>query len=583
MKKVEPRARKAKPPATLEAGRGRSASSTESAVELAAANQALQEANELLRAAVRRLEERHRAHEVFLEVSRDMLLARSEADAVELVGQAVRRLLPGRRFCLRVIDPRTQALTSTFWDGAQLPHEPEILRFKEAAFVKMGLPEELRRSPLVEIRPEYVPVFEGTRDGLAMPLVAAGRLHGLLNLEYPPGLVPRRVEDGLLLRPLVNQASLVLRKLGLLQETLYLKEYLEKLVENANALIVVLDPSHDVRVFNRELVRLTGFCKEEVVGRAFLELLPPEERHRFVRVLINSLRGEPTSSFETRIRGKDGTELKVAMNAAPLLTPTGDVEGIIVVGQDLTKIKDLEQQVIHAEKLATLGQLAAGVVHEVNTPLTSITVYADYLHKKLVAEGRDAGDVEKLRRILDGAERIRHFTRDLTVYARPAGSDLVLLSVNDVVRQSASFCEHVVDAACAKVSLALDPAVPRVYGIAGQLQQVFINLLTNACDAVAEVGGGHIEITSARVGDEVVVSVRDHGAGLRAGDVARIFEPFFTTKPPGKGTGLGLSIVRKIVDSHGGRVAVERGDDEGAIFRVELPAERRPPFLEPGA
>jgi PAS domain S-box-containing protein len=543
--------------------------------DLTAANQALQAESERLRQVIRKLEEVNRAQQVFLEVSREMLLASDESEVIDLLARAVRRLLPGRRFCVRFVDPKLHLLTSHRWEGPEEPRDIEILRFKRSAFVKMGLPDALMRSPRVRILDHYEPVFPGTREGLAMPLVAGGQLFGLINLEYPEGSLARREEDGLLLRPFANQTCLVLRNLKLLQETLLLKEYLEKLVEGANALIVVLDRSRRILVFNHELEKLSGHRKEEVVGSNFLDLLPTEERTRFLRVLINSMRGVPTSNFETRIRSRQGADIKVAINTASVLSPEGEVEGVIAVGQDLTKVKDLEQQVIHAEKLATLGQLAAGVVHELNNPLTSISVYAEYLHKKLGSEGREPGDLDRLRKIIEGADRIRQFTRDLTTYARPSGTELVLLQLNDVVRQSISFCEHILEAAKARITLTLEPHLPRIYGIPGQLQQVFINLLTNASDAVSEAGGGRIDVWSEPAQDLVMVWVRDQGIGIRPEDMPRIFDPFFTTKPPGKGTGLGLSIVKEIVESHGGRVVAESPPGGGTLFRVELPSGRR--------
>jgi PAS domain S-box-containing protein len=542
--------------------------------ELEATREALRTAQARMALVTRRLEETSRAHEVFVEVSRDMLLAKSEEEVVDLVGRAVRRLLPGRRYCLRIVSHKSLAVTSSVWDGASVPRDLAVLRFKRSAFRRMGLPEWVAQSPAVEVADAYAPVFEGTRDGFAMPLVAAGELFGLLNIEYLPDSTARREEDGLMLRPLVNQTSVVLRKIALLSESMLLQAYLEQLIENANAPIVVFDTERKVRVCNQELARLTGYPKDEVVGRSLTDLLPREERQRFMRVLINSLRGEPTSAFETRVITKLGRELRLAINAAPVFTDAGDVDSVIVVGQDLTKLRDLERQILHAEKLATIGQLAAGVVHEVNTPLTSISVWAEYLFKKLTSAGHDGADLEKLRRIIEGAERIRHFTSDLTVYARPAPAEPTLLGLNDIVRHSVSFCEHLLEAAGVKVFLSLDPSLPKVFGVYGQLQQVFINLITNACDAVSEAGG-RIEVTSCGARDRVAVIVSDDGVGLREGDSERVFEPFFTTKPPGKGTGLGLSIVRDIVDSHGGDVTVESRPGQGAKFRLEFPVGRR--------
>lgn len=545
------------------------------AAELETARESLRAAGERIRHLARRLDDSTRAHQVFIEVSRDMLAARSEEEVVSLMGEALRRLLPGRRFALRVVDASSFEVTHQVWSGPTPPRSAGTLRFKRSAFRRMGLPDEVARHPRVILGDEYQPVFEDGAEGLAMPLVATGALHGLLNIEYAPGEPNRRQEDGLLVRPLVNQVSMILRKLSLLAEGLVLKEYLEKIVDNANVVIVMLDREQRVRVINREFLRLTGLPRVDVVGRPFTELLPVEERHRFLRVVINSLRGEPTPRFETHLRARGGKESRVELNAAPILTRMGDVESVVVVGRDLTQVRALERQVIHAEKLATLGQLAAGVVHELNTPLTSISVWADYLVKKLTAQGLPEADLEKLRRIQDGAERIGSFTRDLTVYARPAASELVALNVNDVLRQSISFCEHVLSSRKAIVRASLDPELPRVFGIAGQLQQVFINLLTNASDATAETGGGHVDVSTSVVGERVHIDVRDEGPGIAPDVREQVFEPFFTTKPPGRGTGLGLSIVRDIVESHGGEICVMDVAERGAWLRVSLPTARR--------
>jgi len=248
----------------------------------------------------------------------------------------------------------------------------------------------------------------------------------------------------------------------------------------------------------------------------------------------------------------------------------GPIEAVVAIGQDMTQVEALQEQIVRAERLATLGELAAGVVHELNNPLTSITVYAEYLVRKLEAQGAEPPDLEKLRRIGASAQRILRFSRDLVQYARPSGRDLEPIDLATVVRQSVSICEHLVERGGVTLGIEVDPELPVVRAVGGQLEQVLINLITNAVHAVEN--GGRVVVRAQTDGPTtVLLEVADSGPGISDDDREKIFEPFFTTKPDGKGTGLGLPIVRNIVDHHRGEIFVARSDLGGAAFRVVLP------------
>ncbi|MFI5309079.1 MAG: sensor histidine kinase, partial [Polyangiales bacterium] len=217
-----------------------------------------------------------------------------------------------------------------------------------------------------------------------------------------------------------------------------------------------------------------------------------------------------------------------------------------------------------------LGQLAAGVVHELNNPLTSISVYADYLLKKAPAQGTSDPDMEKLRRIVQSADRILKFTRDLVTYARPSTERPVPLNVHDVMDQALSFCEHLIEETGATVEKKYDSTLPPVYGVKGQLVQVFVNLITNACHAMP-LGAGRLTLATGPGGDgRLSACVVDNGKGITEDNLQRIFEPFFTTKGEGKGTGLGLSIVKNIVEQHRGTIGVQSEIGCGTTFEVVL-------------
>jgi C4-dicarboxylate-specific signal transduction histidine kinase len=244
-----------------------------------------------------------------------------------------------------------------------------------------------------------------------------------------------------------------------------------------------------------------------------------------------------------------------------------------------TELRDLQARIIQTEKLASVGQIAAKVVHELNNPLTAIVSYADFLTKKLESCGHDAADVERLRRIGESAQRILRFSRELTAYARPADEAAEPISVREIVDRSIVFCEHVVAPLGIVVRTAIHPATPTVVGRKGQLTQVFVNLVTNACHAIQDAQRDHdgeIEITaSPRDDGGVTVSVGDNGGGITPQNLVRIFDPFFTTKASGRGTGLGLSIVRSIIEDHGGRIWARSVVGAGTQFIVEFPRQSR--------
>jgi signal transduction histidine kinase len=234
---------------------------------------------------------------------------------------------------------------------------------------------------------------------------------------------------------------------------------------------------------------------------------------------------------------------------------------------------------IQADKLATFGQIAAGIVHELNNPLTSIVAYSDYLIRKAVSAPalQDPDDVDRLRRISESANRMLRFTRDFVAYARPSSGVAGPVILHGVIDQAVAFCEHVLAQASVSVDKRYSPEVMTVRGVSEQLVQVFVNLVTNASQA-APAANGRIVITTSiePTSRRVFVAVEDNGAGIAPDHLRQVFLPFFTTKGDRHGTGLGLSIVKSIVDGHDGSIHVESPPGSGARFVLELPAWQRP-------
>jgi signal transduction histidine kinase len=221
------------------------------------------------------------------------------------------------------------------------------------------------------------------------------------------------------------------------------------------------------------------------------------------------------------------------------------------------------------ERFAGLGRLAAGVVHELNNPLTVVTMYTEMMLDDARVGGPLAAETEKLRAIADAAQRIQRFMRDLTSYARPGSDRREPVDLAEIVEKAERLSKPALKEADATVVNDFRPAPP-VQGHKASLEQVVVNLVTNAAEAIH--GGGTITVSVAADGGEVVLEVRDTGCGMAPEVAARCMEPFYTTLPGGKGTGLGLPIAAGIVARHGGRIAYRSEAGKGSVFTVRLPA-----------
>ena len=510
--------------------------------------------------------------EVFREVGEAELCSRFLA--------TIHRLFPERPLALRVVDPRTREAARVYTIGGAprpgLEHEP--LTVKASAIEKTHLHPAVAASARLRVAARWDAPFPHVAVGFAVPVVAAGELYGLLDVGYPLGH-PVSAADEPLVIPLVNQLALALRNHRLWRDAQGLRDFQARLIDHANALIVGIDPAWRVTVCNRALLTLTGFRRDEVVGRDLRDFLPPSDRSRVTSILAAALAGQSFDAIEVRIGSRTNGRVRTVWSIAAIGGPGERTapEAVVAIGQDQTRVAELQEQVIRSERLATLGQLAAGVVHELNNPLTSISVYADFLQRRCAQMGGDPSDHEKLVRIAQSAHRIQRFTRELVQYAKPVGDEVDIIDLNAVVRQSVSFCEHLFEQHGLHLVVELAPELPPLSAIPGQLEQVMINLITNAAHAVEGTNGGtgSVWVRTAVVDDaRVAVIVADSGPGVPEAERARIFEPFFTTKVDGKGTGLGLPIAKNIIEQHQGAIAVDQAPEGGARFTVTLPRTR---------
>jgi signal transduction histidine kinase len=380
------------------------------------------------------------------------------------------------------------------------------------------------------------------------------------NVLAEPGGVPSEWLDRLLLLQCQLRATVPIER-ALQQVVEAAREILDDM-----AVGVCLPSSDAGQIVIRSARACATFAREPDPARLFPELA--FEHVVAIRVADGSTLHVATDDKSCLVRGSRACAFvdRVAQMIAANIESHQDFERTLV---------DLKAQVLQSEKLASIGQIAAGIVHELNNPLTTIMALSDFLQKRAKRRGTEPSDVERLARINEAAERILRFSRDLTDYSRPSKEVPGAVPIHDVIDRALVFCEH--ELAKTRITVQRDYGeVGLVRGVGGQLAQVFVNLFTNAAHAMRGQGGV-LSVSTATLGEHmIVVTVSDEGHGIDAENLPRIFEPFFTTKTDGTGTGLGLSIVRSIVNNHGGRIRVEANDPRGTRFHVELPAAPAP-------
>jgi PAS domain S-box-containing protein len=346
------------------------------------------------------------------------------------------------------------------------------------------------------------------------------------------------------------------------------RDFSGKILNNTQSLILVADTAGLISYANRRWFD-AGFEQQELLGRPLVELAAPAFTGALAEAMESTLKGQQIDNLELEILHHTGASGKFSANLSPMRDEHGTVTSVVVVLTDITDSAVLRDKLVHAEKMAAVGQLVSGVAHEVNNPLTAILGFADLLMEN---PELPEGARKDLRVILQEAQRTKQIVQNLLSFARQMPPERSALQLNSILRRTIQLRSYDFTSHGVEVIEHLGEGLPDVMGDAHQLQQVFLNILNNAYDAVHEVGrAARIEIMSTKCGDTVEVSFSDNGKGISHPD--KIFDPFFTTKEVGKGTGLGLSICYGIVKEHGGEILCHNNiAGQGATFIVRLPA-----------
>jgi two-component system, NtrC family, sensor kinase len=260
----------------------------------------------------------------------------------------------------------------------------------------------------------------------------------------------------------------------------------------------------------------------------------------------------------------------VNASIAPLVGKNGARLGRLILLDDITQRVRLEEQIVQTEKLTSLGLLAAGVAHEVNTPLAVISNYIQMLAKQIPSDDPRQQTIE---RIVKQTFRASEIVNNLLNFSRTGAAELIEVDINSVLEETLALVQHPLKTAHVNVVKNYKEELPAVLGSITRLQQVFLNLFMNARDAMPQ--GGMLQVSTLTYNGSVAIEVTDTGAGIPPENLQRIFDPFFTTKATGRGTGLGLSVSYGIIKEHAGKVDVRSTPGKGTSFRLEFPVARK--------
>jgi two-component system, NtrC family, sensor kinase len=351
------------------------------------------------------------------------------------------------------------------------------------------------------------------------------------------------------------------------QQVERLKDFSENIVESMNVGVLAVDFEGRIEFWNTQLEQSMGVPRANAVGRMIDEVLPTDLA---VEIAARAQEERVTNLYKFPLRNRDGRTLVVNVSIAPLAGKSEERLGRLILVDDITQRMQLEEQLVQTEKLTSLGLLAAGVAHEVNTPLAVISNYIQMLAKQIPSNDPRQKLTDK---IVKQTFRASEIVNNLLNFSRTGGATFKEVNLNQVIDETLTLVAHPFRAGNVQVIKNLEADLPGMLGSSNRLQQVFLNLFLNAKDAMPS--GGMLEVRSSANNGTVEIEVSDTGMGIQRENLARVFDPFFTTKATGRGTGLGLSVSYGIIKEHAGKIEVRSTPGKGTSFRLEFPAVRK--------
>jgi PAS domain S-box-containing protein len=381
-------------------------------------------------------------------------------------------------------------------------------------------------------------------------------------LETLAGYIGIAIQNGRLYASLEQKAAQYER----------LKDFNENIVESISVGVLAVDLEDRIESWNSQMEVMYAMPRSQALGQRLSHVFPPSFIEEFYRVRQNP---GIHNLYKFRLHTPAGDTRIANVAIAPLVTRKFSVIGRLIIVDDITERMELESQLSQAEKLSSIGLLAAGVAHEVNTPLAVISSYAQMLTKQINGDPKLGSLLDKITRQTFRASEI---VNNLLNFSRTSATEFSDVDLNKIISETLTLLQHQFKTSRIKVETEFYERLPLIHGNPGKLQQVFLNLFLNAKDAMAGTGG-MLRVQTSN-GTNVEVNIRDTGTGIAPEHIQKIYDPFFTTKTSpregqARGTGLGLSVTYGIIQEHAGKIRVESAPGQGTIFRLEFPLIRK--------
>lgn len=415
----------------------------------------------------------------------------------------------------------------------------------------------------VRTDPRHVALLEGVRSQISVPLASGGRTSGVLTV-VSDAAGAFTADDMNLLMLLSSHISVVINNVSLYEQIISERNIAENILESSPNGIITVDSKWRINSMNKRAEEILKLNRTLLLGKSMVAALPEE----IVDALVKP------GGAEVRLRD-GGRDMVLGVSQCALRTKEKGASGILISLQDLTDLKKTEEIIGRMDRLSSLGQLSAGIAHEIRNPLASISFNVQMLAKKNAKKNADKKEQDILKDTMAGVERINNLVKGILDFAKPRIPDLNHGQINKAIRDSVVLMDLHFRKKGIKVVLDLEKGLPEIVFDSQQIRQVFINILLNAVEAMPS--GGELFIASRLQGPAdgagrgISVQIRDSGCGIPEKNRARIFDPFFTTKP--EGTGLGLSIVHQILNQHNASIDILSEENIGTVFIIRFEAD----------